>query len=1052
MIIRDFVKEILWEVLRRMKDHLFPFAIQYWLQRKVGAVDTNQWIQQTFGMRCREVSTVPQDDMKKNIDVWNVDDDDGGEEENEANTVTDDASNQDIREKEGIMEETRFSVAINQNTPQQVETTSISSESDDEKQQNLVVELPSTLTTSNHSDDNSSESENLRNDVAATTPPQKDEGCQQQQQQQQGERYIADETKITTKLLKVVTSGGGSLGIRLTTELVVQKVTSHSKLLGKVHVGDKLVAINGTTVDGWKPEDIPIYLHNETKSKKQQQQRVYLFARLQIVSSPSDATRRKVPTTPSLLCSPPSKMPAAKSVGSVDSKTSKQVKRNAPSREQEVRVPSGESGSQLPKESCSIYITTNGKAADELLTESIVTESVRDLSAEGSKNGVSFNHSPRGSLLLMDQHHTEVVEKVAARNAGSIDRDDEEEGDEGIGESTGRTTLDVIDKNLKPAARNQQEEDIAVSCDIERRRSARLARQTHTSSGLDSNNQAGTLQEHISAAICRNEIAARRKEDPNNGEEDKSPEIDQCGDATCVLLEEEEQKLLTGFDLLLLKQLRICQTPKKGFRGMECVHCNGDDEINSGKRFQFSAVTVFFKNFKHFHDHIMECSQCPKKIKHALNQQKKNRSNEMNNLSKGSKLTVVQRLWCQMGRKGGGLPSTEHKDTSEDVEIIKSTKKETQKKFCVKMSAAPKGQAEAPRKTAAMAPISTLPAPQPAKRKKRKVESDVPLANDKAPTLSKSAATSKKQNSDTPILKKMNKGLEGAIEEKTSRYSLNQIEQMSVEKLSLETGEVLETFGTFTQARKSVANIQKSWSFFYILQGRNHTNVNSPHVYKGFFWRFQGSNHIPAGISTATRKTDKPTKGLSGSANTKQNSKKTSSAQHPPLAEAKAPETKKRKFSSQVTPAAAKNPSAQKAPSRRLSGRKVMSPKTHFDRSMAWHAATNAVRKQEDPAYDDFYFARDLIRFNRACLNWKVMKGGPLNNYKFVVGDGAGPNGKEGVDFFYKEKPVVEYCKKNKYREKYAKIYDKWMEDGQPSFKSWPKLDSVNDWVPLKSQ
>ena len=96
--------------------------------------------------------------------------------------------------------------------------------------------------------------------------------------------------------------------------------------------------------------------------------------------------------------------------------------------------------------------------------------------------------------------------------------------------------------------------------------------------------------------------------------------------------------------------------------------------------------------------------------------------------------------------------------------------------------------------------------------------------------------------------------LEEAIEAKTLNYSANQIEQMPVEKLSLETGNVLCTFPTVTQARKSVSSAQHAAPFIYMLQGQIRTNSRTPNVYKGFFWRFQGSSRIPEGMSPTSTK------------------------------------------------------------------------------------------------------------------------------------------------------------------------------------------------------
>eukprot|EP00339_Tiarina_fusa_P008958 CAMPEP_0117021160 /NCGR_PEP_ID=MMETSP0472-20121206/15996_1 /TAXON_ID=693140 ORGANISM="Tiarina fusus, Strain LIS" /NCGR_SAMPLE_ID=MMETSP0472 /ASSEMBLY_ACC=CAM_ASM_000603 /LENGTH=802 /DNA_ID=CAMNT_0004726563 /DNA_START=42 /DNA_END=2450 /DNA_ORIENTATION=+ len=95
---------------------------------------------------------------------------------------------------------------------------------------------------------------------------------------------------------------------------------------------------------------------------------------------------------------------------------------------------------------------------------------------------------------------------------------------------------------------------------------------------------------------------------------------------------------------------------------------------------------------------------------------------------------------------------------------------------------------------------------------------------------------------------------------------------------------------------------------------------------------------------------------------------------------------------------------------------------------------------------EGFYCLRTLWPFLRACLNWGYLNGGQFHPFKYVVGDMAGPTGKEGVDFFYDEYEVVQYCMRNKYEQKYAELKAKWKNDGRPGSRS--KLDSASDWKP----
>ena len=69
---------------------------------------------------------------------------------------------------------------------------------------------------------------------------------------------------------------------------------------------------------------------------------------------------------------------------------------------------------------------------------------------------------------------------------------------------------------------------------------------------------------------------------------------------------------------------------------------------------------------------------------------------------------------------------------------------------------------------------------------------------------------------------------------------------------------------------------------------------------------------------------------------------------------------------------------------------------------------------------DDFYFFGNLIQFLQLALDWDYKKGTKLKNWLIIRGDSKlGLDGEVGVDYFEDEDAVVEYCVKNKFKEKY---------------------------------
>lgn len=80
---------------------------------------------------------------------------------------------------------------------------------------------------------------------------------------------------------------------------------------------------------------------------------------------------------------------------------------------------------------------------------------------------------------------------------------------------------------------------------------------------------------------------------------------------------------------------------------------------------------------------------------------------------------------------------------------------------------------------------------------------------------------------------------------------------------------------------------------------------------------------------------------------------------------------------------------------------------------------------------DDFYFFGNLIQFLQLALDWDYKKGTKLKNWLIIRGDSKlGLDGEVGVDYFEDEDAVVEYCVKNKFKEKYHHLLPAITETG----------------------
>jgi hypothetical protein len=68
---------------------------------------------------------------------------------------------------------------------------------------------------------------------------------------------------------------------------------------------------------------------------------------------------------------------------------------------------------------------------------------------------------------------------------------------------------------------------------------------------------------------------------------------------------------------------------------------------------------------------------------------------------------------------------------------------------------------------------------------------------------------------------------------------------MPIEKLCLKTKNVLEMYENAAAAQRLVSWSNITDRFYYALIGKGSCKTENPRVYKGFFWRLQGSSHVP---------------------------------------------------------------------------------------------------------------------------------------------------------------------------------------------------------------
>jgi hypothetical protein len=69
--------------------------------------------------------------------------------------------------------------------------------------------------------------------------------------------------------------------------------------------------------------------------------------------------------------------------------------------------------------------------------------------------------------------------------------------------------------------------------------------------------------------------------------------------------------------------------------------------------------------------------------------------------------------------------------------------------------------------------------------------------------------------------------------------------EMPTEKLCLQTRNVLETYESAAAAQTSVSWSNNLDRFYFALIGKGSCKTENPRVYLAFFWRLQGSSHVP---------------------------------------------------------------------------------------------------------------------------------------------------------------------------------------------------------------
>jgi hypothetical protein len=90
-------------------------------------------------------------------------------------------------------------------------------------------------------------------------------------------------------------------------------------------------------------------------------------------------------------------------------------------------------------------------------------------------------------------------------------------------------------------------------------------------------------------------------------------------------------------------------------------------------------------------------------------------------------------------------------------------------------------------------------------------------------------------------------------------WKKSEIVQMPVEKFCLKTGDLLERYKNAAAAQQSVSESTRMDRIYDVLVGRGRYGRENPRLYMGFFWRLQGSSHVPA-MTTSNAGRKRPAK------------------------------------------------------------------------------------------------------------------------------------------------------------------------------------------------
>ena len=125
-----------------------------------------------------------------------------------------------------------------------------------------------------------------------------------------------------------------------------------------------------------------------------------------------------------------------------------------------------------------------------------------------------------------------------------------------------------------------------------------------------------------------------------------------------LLVLEEDRALLSDYFFYMVKQLQLCyftesdrkirggkrDNIKVGFGGFECHHCSAAD-ISSSRKFFWSNVDRLANSFAEVPIHVLNCKNCPQRIKTSLHTLKKNHPEQMADLPRGSQKIFFRRMW-----------------------------------------------------------------------------------------------------------------------------------------------------------------------------------------------------------------------------------------------------------------------------------------------------------------------------------------------------------------------------------------------------------------------